>query len=55
MRCITVSIYDDSRVENDEYFTLSIRDGGRTQITEERSVRITIRENDSKLQVIANQ
>ena len=47
MRCITVGIYDDTRVENDEFFTLSPRNGNNIRFTG-GSARINILDNDGK-------
>lgn len=47
IRCFTVRIYDDTRVENDEFFTVSLTNGVRTQATGS-STRINILDNDGK-------
>ena len=47
VRCFTVNIYDDTRVENDEFFTLSPRNGGNVLLTG-GSARINILDNDGK-------
>ena len=48
MRCVTVSILDDTRVENDEYFTLTLQSGSRTVVTGS-STMINIQDNDREL------
>ena len=47
MRCFTVGISDDTRVENDEYFTVSLTSGYRTVIAD-GSTTINILDNDGK-------
>ncbi len=52
MRCVTVSIYDDTRVENDEYFTVSFQSGSRVTVDPNaNSVRITIIDDDGNFTV----
>ncbi len=47
VRCATVSIYDDTRVENDEYFTVSFGSASRVTVDPNaNSVRVTIIDND---------
>ena len=45
VRCITVSILDDVKVENDEYFNFIIRFGRKIQYSE-TIIQIIILEND---------
>ena len=45
MRCATVGIVDDTKVEDDEFFNFEIFNGWRTQVAES-STRINILEND---------
>ena len=52
IRCITVRIFEDSRVENTEYFTFSIRRNYRTQIVGSSSFRINIMDNDGKTSLL---
>lgn len=47
VRCFTVGIYDDTRVENNEFFTVSLTSGGRTQVTG-GSTRINVLDNDGE-------
>lgn len=47
-RCITLNIFDDTRVENDEYFMVRIKNGARTQIEGSNNIRINILDNDGK-------
>jgi hypothetical protein len=44
IRCFTVRIYDDTRVENDEYFTVSLSNTFRTPGT----ATINILDNDGE-------
>ena len=45
VRCITVSILDDIKVENDEYFNFIIHFGHKVRFSE-TIIRIIILEND---------
>jgi hypothetical protein len=47
VRCITVNILDDNKVENDEHFNFTLSNGRRTQF-DERSIQIFILEDDGK-------
>ena len=47
VRCIDIRILDDIKVENDEYFNFTLRNGGKTQLSE-RSIQILILEDDGK-------
>ena len=60
-RCVNINIVDDSRVENDEYFTLRIGNGYdyttnryNTRIEGSTSVRINILDNDGNINIICN-
>lgn len=46
VRCATVDIYDDTKVENDEFFNFYVYNGGSTQVTRGNNWIITILEND---------
>ena len=48
LKCVSISIYDDTRVENDiEYFYLTISSGPRAIINQDqRRIRINIHDND---------
>ena len=48
LRCVSISIYDDTRVENDvEYFYFTVSSGSRAIVSQsERRRRINIRDND---------
>lgn len=48
VRCITLSITDDTQVENDEHFNFSLTNGRRTQFNES-SIEIYIIEDDGML------
>ena len=50
LRCVSISIYDDARVENDvEYFYFSVSNGSRAIVSQtERRIRINIHDNDGK-------
>ena len=46
-RCVSLIIYDDTRIENDEYFYFNVSSGSRTRvIPDQRSMTINILEND---------
>ena len=45
VRCATVAVIDDTKVEDDEFFYFQISNGWRTQVAE-RNTRINILEND---------
>ena len=47
MRYFTVGISDDTRVENDERFTVSLSSGSRTRIAQ-RITTINIHDNDGE-------
>jgi hypothetical protein len=47
MRCFTVGITDDTRVENDELFTVSLANGVRTQVAQ-GTTTINIIDNDGE-------
>ena len=47
VRCFTVEIYNDTSIENDEFFTLSLRNG-RDAVATGSSARINILDNDGK-------
>ena len=51
LRCVSISIYDDTRVESDvEYFYFSVSSGPRAIVSQsERRIRINIRDNDGIL------
>lgn len=51
VRCATVSIYDDTKVENDEFFYFRIHGGSLTRVTESIT-RINILENDGSSNVL---
>ena len=50
-RCITLNIYNDTRVENEEYFILRIRNGYdyNTRIEGSMSARINILDDDGNI------
>ena len=48
VRCNTVAIVDDTKVEDDEFFNFEIFNGWRTQVAES-GARINILENDGNL------
>ena len=48
MRCVSVRIINDTKVEDDEYFIFYLYGGSRSQIAERR-IRITILEDDGKI------
>ena len=45
VRCITISILDDTKVENDEYFDFTLTNGRGTEFND-TSTRIYILEDD---------
>ena len=47
IRCFTVRIIDDTRVENDEYFRVSLSGRSRTRVAQGTTI-INILENDGK-------
>jgi hypothetical protein len=47
VRCFTVGIIDDTRVENDEYFTVSLFSGSRTRVAQGIAI-INILDNDGE-------
>ena len=51
-RCITLNIYNDTRVENEEYFTLIITNRYNTRIEGSSSARINILDNDGIIFII---
>ena len=53
-RCITLNIYNDNRVENEEYFTLRIRTGYNynTRIEGSTSARINIHDDDGNIIIL---
>lgn len=51
VRCATVSIYDDTKVEDDEFFYFQIY-GGRLTRVAESITRINILENDGSSNVL---
>ena len=53
VRCISISILDDTKVENDEYFHFTITNGHGTQFNE-TSTRIYILEDDGMTNVLLN-
>ena len=47
LRCVSLTIYDDTRVENDEYFYFTLSSGLRASVIQsQRRMRINILEND---------
>ena len=50
MRCVSVRIINDTKVEHDEYFIFYLYGGYRAQISEQRT-RITILEDDGRLYI----
>ena len=48
VRCATVTIVDDTKIEEDEFFNFRISNGWRTQVAE-HIARINILENDGTL------
>ena len=48
IRCVTIGIVDDTRVENNEFFIFELASGSRTQFNE-TITRIYILENDGML------
>ena len=51
VRCATVSIYDDTKVEDDEFFYFRIYGGSLTRVAESIT-RINILENDGSSNVL---
>ena len=45
VRCVTIGIVDDTRIENNEFFMFELANGRRTQFNETRT-RIYILEDD---------
>lgn len=52
--CVTINVIDDTRVENNEYFTLRIQNRYNTRTEGSTSLRINIRDNDGKIKSIHN-
>ena len=48
MRCVTVHIINDTKVEHDEYFIFKLFSGYRSRVAEPTDTRITILEDDGK-------